>query len=85
MIKVWVYPANSVIGGPIEERVIVKANDKKVWYDKRDQYGYLGAKRSGVFMTEEQALDEREMHWLVQAMEDKERNHQGSANASGLG
>lgn len=48
-IKVWLYPANDVLGGTIEKRVIVDADDRKVYFEKG------GAKRSSVFFTFRQA------------------------------
>ena len=51
----YVYPANSVLCGPIEQRFIVRVGHRKVWYDREDKYGYIGSKRDGVFFTYEQA------------------------------
>lgn len=52
---VWVYPADSIVGGTIEPREVVHVTDRKVLYDKEDKYGYIGAKKSGVYFTQEQA------------------------------
>ena len=55
-MTVFLYPANSVLGGPIEEREVTEVLEFKVIYDKPDQYGYIGAKRSSVYFTRDQAV-----------------------------
>lgn len=57
---VWVYPANSVIGGPIEERTVIEVLTEAVVYDGYDSYGYFGAKRDNVYFTPEQAEEARD-------------------------
>lgn len=51
--RVWLYPANDVLGGPIEPRVMVDADERKVYFDSDS--GSPGAKRSSVFFTIRQA------------------------------
>lgn len=58
--SVWVYPANSIVGGSIEHRWVKKWLDRKVLYPCEDQHGYIGCKRSCVYESREQALAARE-------------------------
>ena len=55
--RVWLYPANDVLGGPIEPRVMVDADESKVYFDSDSVSP--GAKRSSVFFTVEQAQTQR--------------------------
>ena len=48
-IPVWLYPANSVLGGTIEPRFMVSADSRKVYF-----FEGSGAKRSAVFFTIQQ-------------------------------
>lgn len=57
---VFIYPADSVIGGAIEEREICHISDTRVLYNNEDQYGYPGARKTCVFFTEGQAEKARE-------------------------
>lgn len=54
-ITVWICPADSVIGGPVEARQMSRYSAKKIEYSEVDQYGYVGAKLDFVFFTKEQA------------------------------
>ncbi len=53
---VYLYPANSVIGGAVEEREVVHIGARKVLFNKVDDNGYIGARRSSVYFTESQAI-----------------------------
>ncbi len=55
MGRFFIYPANSVTGGPIEPRTVVHDDGKRVLYDKKDQYGFIGANKSIVFKTKSAA------------------------------
>ena len=54
-MKVYVYPADSVMGGSIESREAIHFTDRKAQFNKEDQHGYLGAKLDCVYFTERQA------------------------------
>lgn len=53
-MRVWLYPANNVLGGPIEPRDAVSADDRKVYFSD-----HSGAKRSAVYFTVTQAQLQR--------------------------
>lgn len=61
MIVAYIYPANSVIGGPIEARNVVKISGNKVIYDKPDQYGFHGCKIENAYLSENLAQLDREL------------------------
>lgn len=51
---VWLYPADSIIGGTIEPRPIIGMDERKVYYSHIIN-GSVGAKLSAVFFTKAQA------------------------------
>lgn len=55
--RVWLYPANDVLGGPIEPREMVAADARKVYFSD-----HSAAKRSSVFFTVTQAQLARFKH-----------------------
>lgn len=64
-MKVYVYPADGVIGGTIESREMIFHNEQKVQFDDRDQYGNLGAKLDIVYFTAAQAQKARHLDWIT--------------------
>ena len=53
-MRVWLYPADSVLGGTIEPREAIAADDRKVYFSD-----HSGAKRSAVYFTVRQAQLQR--------------------------
>ena len=70
-MKVYIYPADSIIGGTIETREVVHWTDRKALFGQRDRYGYLGAKLSTVFLTEDQAINARWLDHIISSSLDE--------------
>ncbi len=54
-MKVFIYPADSIAGGSIQERQVEHVLERKVTYFKPDKYGYKGCNIASVFFTRRQA------------------------------
>lgn len=67
---VYVSQANGIVGGPVEPRVVGQILEKKILYDKPDQYGYEGAKLDGVFETEMAAQMDQILKRIKSIVED---------------